>query len=148
MGGTLDGYLRFYRAELSSAVTESAFARLRDGEEGMLGARRPTRPAGPSGSPSWYPIDDLEHGGLTATWRIYVGPEGRAAGARALFDAVYAAARERGVNASTGNAAVNAPARSLYDVVGRLYVVRRLRARARRLSATDSGAARDAGRVA
>jgi GNAT superfamily N-acetyltransferase len=118
-----EGYLHFYRAELSSAVTESAFARLRDGEEGMLGlvaADATDRPIGLAHL-VFHPTT-WSTAGYCYLEDLYVGPEGRGGGvARALFDGVYAAARERGVERVYWHTQqFNAPARSLYDVVGRL----------------------------
>jgi GNAT superfamily N-acetyltransferase len=53
---------------------------------------------------------------------LYVDPAGRVAGAaEGLFDAVYAFARERGASRVYWHTQqFNAPARSLYDKVGRL----------------------------
>jgi GNAT superfamily N-acetyltransferase len=117
------GYLRFYRAELSPAVTESTFARLCDSAEGMLGL---------------VAVDDGDRPvGLAhlvfhpATWSangycyledLYVRRDLRGGAiARALFEAVYAAARERGVERVYWHTQqYNGAARSLYDLVGRL----------------------------
>jgi GNAT superfamily N-acetyltransferase len=117
------GYLRFYRADVSDAVTESAFARLRDGSDDMLGlvavddSDRPVGIAHLVFHPSTWTestycyLEDL-----------FVGPAGRGSGiAHALFDAVYAAARERGAEKVYWHTQqYNGAARSLYDTVGHL----------------------------
>jgi GNAT superfamily N-acetyltransferase len=117
------GYLRFYRAEVSAAVSDSAFARLRDERDGMLGliaCDQEDRPIG------------LAHLVLhPSTWSaavycyledLYVARDARGGDvARALFDAVYAAARERGADRVYWHTQqYNGAARSLYDSVGRL----------------------------
>ena len=115
------GYLRFYRADLSAAVTEATFARLRDGSDGMVGliaADRDDRPVGlahlvfhPStwSATSYCYLEDM-----------YVARDARGGDvARALFDAVYAAARERGAERVYWHTQqYNGAARSLYDKVG------------------------------
>ncbi len=123
-----DGYARFYRAELDPAVHDATFARLRDGVDGLVGlvavgeddvpiglAHLVLHPSTFSTRPSCY-LEDL-----------FVARERRGGDvARVLFDAVYAAARERGADRVYWmTQAFNGPARSLYDVVGHLtsYVV-------------------------
>jgi GNAT superfamily N-acetyltransferase len=116
-------YLRFYRAEVSAAVSEATFARLRDERDGMLGlvaSGQADRPIG------------LAHLVFhPSTWSttvycyledLYVAPGARGGGvARALFDAVYAAARDRGADRVYWHTQqYNGVARSLYDSVGRL----------------------------
>jgi GNAT superfamily N-acetyltransferase len=118
-----DGYLRFYRAELTAAVTERAFARLRDGADGMLGlvaVDDDDRPVGlahlvfhPStwSETSYCYLEDL------FIRRDLRGGEI----ARALFAAVYDVAAERGAERVYWHTQqYNGAARSLYDVVGRL----------------------------
>jgi GNAT superfamily N-acetyltransferase len=118
-----DGYLRFYRAELSAAVTESAFARLRDGEQGMLGlvavdeADRPIGLAHLVFHPSTWSTTTYCYLEDLFVRRDLRGGEI----ARALFDAVYDAAGERGAERVYWHTQqFNGAARSLYDVVGRL----------------------------
>jgi GNAT superfamily N-acetyltransferase len=115
------GYLRFYRADVSAAVTEATFARLRDETDGLLGliaADADDRPVGlahlvfhPStwSKTSYCYLEDL-----------FVSPAARGGGiAHALFDAVYAAARERGAEKVYWHTQqYNGAARSLYDTVG------------------------------
>ena len=117
------GYLRFYRADVSDAVTESAFARLRDGRDGVLGlvaVDGSDRPIGlahlvfhPStwSETSYCYLEDM-----------FVAPGARGGGiAHALFDAVYLAARERGAEKVYWHTQqYNGAARSLYDTVGHL----------------------------
>lgn len=118
-----DGYLRFYRAELSTAATDSSFARLRDGEQGMLGlvaADEADRPVGLAHlvfHPSTWST-----AGYCYLEDLYVRRDLRGGEiARALFDGVYAAARERGAERVYWHTQqFNGAARSLYDVVGRL----------------------------
>ncbi|HEY5189755.1 MAG TPA: GNAT family N-acetyltransferase [Solirubrobacteraceae bacterium] len=115
------GYLSFYRAEVTDEVTRLSFARLCAGTDGMLGlvaVDGEDRPVG------------LAHLIFhAATWSatdycyledLYVDPVRRGGSvARALFDAVYATARERGVpRAYWHTQQYNGPARSLYDQVG------------------------------
>jgi GNAT superfamily N-acetyltransferase len=118
-------YLSFYRATLDDRVTEQTFARLRDRSgafAGLVAVDEDDLPIGFahlvfhgstwSQSPSGYCyLEDL-----------YVDPAGR--GGRAgngLFEAAYALARERGATRVYWHTQeFNAPARSLYDTVGRL----------------------------
>lgn len=116
-------YLRFYRATLDDGVTEETFARLRDRSHsfaGLIAVDGEDRPIGfahlvfhgSTWSPSGYCyLEDL-----------YVDPSGRGGGAgERLFEAVYALARERGASRVYWHTQqFNAPARSLYDTVGRL----------------------------
>jgi GNAT superfamily N-acetyltransferase len=121
--GLWDGYLRFYRADVGPAVTDSTFARLRDGRDGMLGlvaADEDDRPIGLAHlvfHPSTWSATDycyLED--------LYISPAARGGGvARALFEAVYDAARARGADRVYWHTQqYNGAARSLYDTVGRL----------------------------
>ena len=117
------GYLSFYRADISSEVTEATFARLRDRADGMLGLVA-TAPNGelvgfahlvfhPStwASTGYCYLEDL-----------YVRPSARGGDvSRALFDAVFAEARARGSERTYWHTQqFNGRARSLYDTVGRL----------------------------
>jgi GNAT superfamily N-acetyltransferase len=118
-----DGYLRFYRAKVSATVSEATFARLRDDRDGMLGLVASDQEDRPIG---------LAHLVFhPSTWSatvycyledLYVAPNARGDGvARALFDAVYAAARDRGADRVYWQTQqYNGAARSLYDTVGRL----------------------------
>jgi GNAT superfamily N-acetyltransferase len=123
-----ESYRRFYRAELPDELHDATFARLRDGADGFVGlvavgeddvpvglAHLVLHPSTFSTAPSCY-LEDL-----------FVRREGRGSGAaRALFDAVFATARERGADRVYWHTqAYNGAARSLYDTVGRLtsYVV-------------------------
>lgn len=117
------GYLRFYRGTLDEDVTEQTFARLRDQSDGFAGLvaiDNTDRPVGFAhlvfhGS-TWSPV------GYCYLEDLFVDPAHRGGGtARSLFDAVYAAARDRGADRVYWHTQqYNAPARSLYDQVGRL----------------------------
>jgi GNAT superfamily N-acetyltransferase len=117
------GYLGFYRAEVSAAVTEATFARLRDASDDLLGLVAVDESDRPIG---------LAHLVFhPSTWSearycyledMFVSPAARGGGiAHALFDAVYAAARERGAEKVYWHTQqYNGAARSLYDTVGNL----------------------------
>lgn len=115
------GYLDFYRAQVPDATTELTFARLRDDEGGMLGL------VAVDGDDRLIGLAHLIF--HAATWSatsscyledLFVAPAGRGGrAARALIEAVYAAARERGCDRVYWHTQqFNAPARSLYDTVG------------------------------
>jgi GNAT superfamily N-acetyltransferase len=118
-----DGYLSFYRADVPDEVTELTFRRLCNREDGMLGlvavdaddqpiglAHLVFHPATWSASGYCY-LEDL------FVERGHRG--GRVA--QAIFNAVYAQARERQVARVYWNTQqFNGPARSLYDKVGQL----------------------------
>jgi len=117
------GYLAFYRAEVAADVTDQTFRRLCAGDEGTVGlvavdsADRPIGLAHLLYHPSTW----------TATGHCYledlfVDPAHRGAGvARALVEAAVAHAAGRGVSRLYWTTEkTNAPARSLYDTVGRL----------------------------
>lgn len=116
-------YLSFYRAVLDDEVTERTFARLRDGSDsfaGLVAVDEEDRPIGFAhlvfhGS-TWSP------NGYCYLEDLYVDPGGRGGGAgSSLFRAVYALAHERGATRVYWHTQeFNAPARSLYDTVGRL----------------------------
>jgi GNAT superfamily N-acetyltransferase len=117
------GYLRFYRASLNDRITNETFVRLRnrlDGFVGLVAVDDDDRPIG---------LAHLVFHG--STWSestycyledLYVDPSRRGSGAaRSLFDSIYALARERGADRVYWHTQeFNAPARSLYDSVGRL----------------------------
>jgi GNAT superfamily N-acetyltransferase len=117
------GYLRFYRAEVSDEVTELTFQRLRDGSEGLLGLVATGEDGEPVGLAHlvFHPTT-WSGAGYCYLEDLYVDPEARGSGAsRALFDAVFAEARARGVERTYWHTqAFNGAARSLYDTVGHL----------------------------
>lgn len=121
-------YLAFYRADVPDEVTELTFRRLCNREDGMLGLV--------AVGPDDHPIGLAHLVFHPATWSasgycyledLYVDRTHRGGQvAEAIFGAVYAHARERGVERVYWNTQqFNGPARSLYDKVGRLtsYVV-------------------------
>jgi GNAT superfamily N-acetyltransferase len=118
-----DGYLRFYRADVSAEITNATFGDLCAGSDGMLGlvaVGDDDRPVG------------LAHLVFhRSTWSatgycyledLFISRDARGGGvARALFDGVYAAARERGAERVYWHTQqYNGAARSLYDTVGHL----------------------------
>ena len=118
-----EGYLAFYRASLDEAVTEATFARLRDGEHGMLGLLAVDATDVPIGLAHL-----IFH---AATWSagtycyledLFVDPALRGGRvARALFDAVYREAHAHGAERVYWHTQqYNGAARSLYDTVGTL----------------------------
>jgi GNAT superfamily N-acetyltransferase len=113
-------YLRFYRAEVTSAVTAATFRRLCDQTDGMIGlvasddqgeltglAHLVFHPSTWSADPDCY-LEDL-----------FVTPAARGTGtARQLLEAAFAEARSRGAARTYWETQeFNAPARSLYDQV-------------------------------
>ena len=118
-----DAYLRFYREELSDEVTDFTFERLRDARDGLLGlvATDPEdRPIGLAHlvfHPNTWSVN-----GYCYLEDLYVDPAARGGQvSRALFDAVFAAARDRGVERTYWHTQqFNGAARSLYDTVGDL----------------------------
>lgn len=118
-----DGYLRFYRANVSAAVSDATFGRLRNEQDGMLGlvaSDEDDRPIGLAHlvfHPSTWSAT-----GYCYLEDLYVAPDARGREvARTLFDAVYAAARDRGADRVYWQTQqYNGAARSLYDTVGRL----------------------------
>ena len=115
------GYLRFYRAEVPDAVTELSFARLCDASDGMLGLVAVDDGNAPVGLAHLvFHAGTWSDRGFCYLEDLYVAPARRGGGvARALFAAVYAAARERGRERVYWHTQqFNAPARSLYDTVG------------------------------
>jgi GNAT superfamily N-acetyltransferase len=122
-GPLWDGYLSFYRSDVTAAVTEQTFQRLCDEELGMLGlvavdgGNRPIGLAHLVFHPSTWSSSDycyLED--------LYVDSEYRGRRvATSLFEAVYSEARSRGVERVYWHTQqYNGPARSLYDTVGQL----------------------------
>jgi GNAT superfamily N-acetyltransferase len=113
-------YLRFYRAEVTGAVTAATFRRLCDQADGMTGlvasddqgelvglAHLVSHPSTWSADPYCY-LEDL-----------FVTPAARGTGtARQLLDAAFAEAHRRGAARTYWETQeFNAPARSLYDQV-------------------------------
>ncbi len=121
--GLWDGYIAFYRASVPEDVTELTFQRLCDGDRGMVGlvaVDGDDRPIGLAhlvlhGS-TWSSV------GYCYLEDLYVDPKHRGgAAARALVDAVYLEARERGADRLYWHTqSFNGPARSLYDTVAQL----------------------------
>ena len=117
------GYLGFYRADVSADVSEATFARLCEERGGMLGLIATDEDDRPIGlahlvfHPSTWSAT-----GYCYLEDMFVAREARGRGvARALFDAVYATARERGADRVYWQTQqYNGAARSLYDIVGRL----------------------------
>jgi len=116
------GYTGFYRAELGEDFSAATFRRLCEEEDGLFGllAARGEELVGLahlvihastwSDAPSCYLqdlfVDPAERGGAVAVQ---------------LFEALYAAARERGADRVYWHTQqFNSPARSLYDTVGQL----------------------------
>jgi GNAT superfamily N-acetyltransferase len=117
------GYLSFYRAGLTDAVSERTFERLCDREDGLVGLV--------ATDPEDRPIGLAHLVFHASTWStvpycyledLYVDPGSRGgAVARTLFEAVYAEARERGAERVYWHTQqFNGAARSLYDTVGQL----------------------------
>jgi GNAT superfamily N-acetyltransferase len=117
------GYLTFYRAHVSDGVTESSFASLCAGDAGMVGLVAVDSSDEPVGLAHliFHP----------ATWSTVTScyledlfvDRGHRGGdvAGALFDAVYAQARDAGADRVYWHTQeFNGAARSLYDTVGRL----------------------------
>lgn len=118
-----DGYLSFYRADVPDYVTDLTFRRLCDEEQGMVGLVAVDADDTPIGfahlvfhSATW------SESGYCYLEDMYVDPSRRGGQvARALFDAVYAQARDRGVERVYWHTQqYNGAARSLYDTVGQL----------------------------
>jgi GNAT superfamily N-acetyltransferase len=117
------GYLSFYRGSVEAQVTDQTFARLRDKSDGFAGLVAVDEQDQPIGfahlvfhGSTWSPT------GYCYLEDLFVDPSHRGSGAAlGLFDAVYAHARERGAERVYWHTQqYNAPARSLYDRVGRL----------------------------
>ena len=118
-----EAYLRFYRASVPAPVSDATFARLCDTDSGLLGLVALDGEGAAAGlahlvfhQTTWdtRPICYLQD--------LFVDPRARGGGlGAALFDAIYAAARERGAGRVYWHTQqFNGPARSLYDTVGRL----------------------------
>jgi GNAT superfamily N-acetyltransferase len=116
-------YLRFYRADLPASTSESTFARLCEGDGGLIGllavdaagdalglAHLILQPSTWAERPYCY-LEDL-----------FVDRAARGAGvAGRLFEGLYATAREHGATRVYWHTQqYNGAARSLYDTVGQL----------------------------
>jgi GNAT superfamily N-acetyltransferase len=118
-----DGYLRFYREQVSDATTEMTFSRLCEGANGMLGlvaTDAEDRPVGLAHlvfHPNTWSVE-----GVCYLEDLYVDPKARGGRiSKALFEAVFAEARARGVEKTYWHTQqFNGAARSLYDTVGQL----------------------------
>jgi GNAT superfamily N-acetyltransferase len=116
-------YLAFYRAEVSDEVTATAFERLRDGVEGLLGLVATDADERVVGLAHLvFHRNTWSVNGYCYLEDLYVDPAARGGRvSRALFDAVFAEARARGVDRTYWHTqAFNGAARSLYDTVGQL----------------------------
>jgi GNAT superfamily N-acetyltransferase len=116
-----NGYLRFYRAQLSDAVTETTFARLIDPQlqpHALVAEREGTL------------LGFTHYLFHRSTWSVqdscyledlFVAPAARGGGvARALIHAVYAAAeRAQAATVYWLTQEFNAPGRALYDTLAR-----------------------------
>jgi GNAT superfamily N-acetyltransferase len=117
------GYLRFYRADVTGEITNATFGHLCAGRDGMLGLvavdddDRPVGLAHLVFHPSTWSAT-----GYCYLEDLFISRDARGgAVARALFDGVYAAARERGAERVYWHTQqYNGAARSLYDTVGHL----------------------------
>jgi ribosomal protein S18 acetylase RimI-like enzyme len=121
--GLWDGYTSFYRADVPDHVTDLTFARLRDGEQGMVGLVAVAADDAPVGFAHLvFHAATWSESGYCYLEDLYVDPAHRGgAVARMLFDAVYAEARERGAERVYWHTQeFNGAARSLYDKVGQL----------------------------
>jgi GNAT superfamily N-acetyltransferase len=118
-----DGYLRFYRQELSEEVTRESFRRLCAREDGFRALIAVAD--GPDAAALGF-AHMLFH---PSTWStssycyledLFVAPAGRGTStARDLIDAVYREADSAGASSVYWHTQeFNAPARSLYDKVG------------------------------
>jgi GNAT superfamily N-acetyltransferase len=118
-----DGYTSFYRSEIPDHVTDLTFARLRDGEDGMVGLVAVDGDDAPVGLAHLvFHAATWSESGYCYLEDLYVDPAHRGGRvARSLFDAVFAEARQRGVERVYWHTQeFNGAARSLYDTVGRL----------------------------
>ena len=118
-----NGYLSFYREELTEQVTRTTFARLCDATDGMFALVALDEQGRPIGfahavvHPSTWAL-----AGYCYLEDLFVAPAARGGElARELIDATAGAARERGVERMYWHTQqFNGAARSLYDQVGRL----------------------------
>lgn len=118
-----DGYLSFYRADVPAPITDLTFRRLCDGEHGMLGLVAVDADDVPVGLAHLvFHISTWSDTGDCYLEDLYVDPQHRGGRiAQALFEAVYAQARERNVERVYWHTQqYNGAARSLYDTVGEL----------------------------
>ena len=117
------GYMSFYRADVSDDLSDLTFSRLRDGEQGMVGLVAVDADDHPLGLAHlvFHPSTWSESG-YGYLEDLYVDPLHRGGQvARTLVRAVYAEAHERGVQRVYWHTQqFNGAARSLYDTVGEL----------------------------
>jgi GNAT superfamily N-acetyltransferase len=118
-----NGYLSFYRARLSDEVTGTMFARLRDGQQGVLGLVAVDADDMPIGLAHLvFHASTRSAAGSCYLEDLYVDPSRRGGPiARTLIEAVYAQAGERGAERVYWHTQqYNGAARSLYDTVAQL----------------------------
>lgn len=118
-----DGYLRFYRAEVTAAVTDQTFGRMSQRRDGCFGLAAEAVDGALAGfahclvhPTTW------SRGGACYLEDLYVDPAHRGTGAaRALIEAAADRASEIGAETLYWRTqAFNGRARSLYDTVARL----------------------------
>jgi len=117
------GYLRFYRAELTPAVTEQTFGRMTERREGCFGLGAEAEDGTLVGFAHcvMHPTT-WSTGGTCYLEDLYVDPDHRGtAAARALIEAAGERARAAGAETLYWHTqAFNGRARSLYDTVAQL----------------------------
>jgi GNAT superfamily N-acetyltransferase len=117
------GYLRFYRAELTPAVTEQTFARMTERRDGCFGlaAEAEDRTIVGFSHCVMHPTT-WSQGGTCYLEDLYVDPDHRGtATAQALIEAAGEQARAAGAETLYWHTqAFNGRARSLYDTVAQL----------------------------
>jgi GNAT superfamily N-acetyltransferase len=117
------GYLRFYRAELTPAVTEQTFARMTERRDGCFGIAAEAEDGTLVGFAHcvMHPTT-WSRGGTCYLEDLYVDPGHRGtAAARALIEAAGERARAAGAETLYWHTqAFNGRARSLYDTVAQL----------------------------
>jgi GNAT superfamily N-acetyltransferase len=117
------GYLRFYRAELTPAVTEQTFARMTERRDGCFGLGAEAEDGSLTGFAHCVMHPTTWACGATCYLEdLYVDPDHRGtAAARALIEAAGEQARAAGAETLYWHAqAFNGRARSLYDTVAEL----------------------------
>jgi GNAT superfamily N-acetyltransferase len=117
------GYLRFYRAELATEVTEQTFARMTERRDGCFGLAAETEDGTLVGfSHCVMHATTWSRGATCYLEDLYVGPGHRGtAAARTLIEAAGEHARAAGAGTLYWHTqAFNGRARSLYDTVAQL----------------------------
>ncbi len=116
-------YLRFYRADLPAATSDSTFARLCEGDSGLIGLLAVDRAGYALGLAHliFHPSTWAE-GPYCYLEDLFVDRAGRGAGvAGRLFEALYETARKHGATRVYWlTQQYNGAARSLYDTVAQL----------------------------